>query len=581
MNIKWSATNHPRHRGVPFARAAAILSLLLAVGVSAQGAQDDAAVAAAAAADTTTRVVVAYKPAADSVIRQAVSAAHGKFGTQQAATSALADAKVTTLFSGTMSAMSVELPKASLVELSSNPNVAFVEEDFKRYLIGGLRHSSSSSSPRTGGERDLLSPGDGLTSPSTGTPYATGQLVPYGIKMVQANLLANTDASNMKVCIIDTGYDIGHEDLPSDGSIVTGEDNFIAPWYYDFWAHGTHVAGTISALNNDGTGVVGVHSNNSLKLHIINVFGDSDYVSESDIVSAAFKCVNAGANVISMSLGGNETSKWESMAYEEISKKNILLIAAAGNDGISIKNYPAGYSSVVSVAAVDVNRAVADFSTFNSDVELAGPGVGVLSTIPAGMSYPLSKLVVGTTEYDSNGLYGSPTLSASAPLANFGIGNQEDATVSGKVCLIQRGMITPAEKVLKCQNSGGIAAVIYNNVPGEFYASLGGEVTAIPSLFVSDVTGAALLNQLGQTATVTVMGDYDYFDGTSMATPHVSAVAALVWARNPKCTAAQLRTSLAKSALDLGKKGRDMYYGYGLVQAKAADDRIKKRGCGK
>ena len=55
MNIKRSATNHPRHRGVPFARAAAILSLLLAVGVSAQGAQDDAAVAAAAAADTTTQ----------------------------------------------------------------------------------------------------------------------------------------------------------------------------------------------------------------------------------------------------------------------------------------------------------------------------------------------------------------------------------------------------------------------------------------------------------------------------------------------------------------------------------------------
>ena len=90
-----------------------------------------------------------------------------------------------------------------------------------------------------------------------------------------------------------------------------------------------------------------------------------------------------------------------------------------------------------------------------------------------------------------------------------------------------------------------------------------------------------MLNQLGQTATVTVLGDYYYLDGTSMAAPDVSAVAALVWARNPECTAAQLRTSLAKSAPDLGKKGRDKYYGYGLVQAKAADDRIKKRGCGK
>jgi subtilisin family serine protease len=144
-------------------------------------------------------------------------------------------------------------------------------------------------------------------------------------------------------------------------------------------------------------------------------------------------------------------------------------------------------------------------------------------------------------------------------------------------------MITHVEKVTNCQNSGGVAAVLYNNVPGRFTGYLGDTIT-IPTVTVSDTEGAALLNQLGQTATVAVSVsgyDYEYFDGTSMATPHVSAVAALVWARNPKCTAAQLRTSLAKSALDLGSKGRDKYYGYGLVQAKAADDRIKKRGCGK
>jgi len=75
--------------------------------------------------------------------------------------------------------------------------------------------------------------------------------------------------------------------------------------------------------------------------------------------------------------------------------------------------------------------------------------------------------------------------------------------------------------------------------------------------------------------------NYAFFDGTSMATPHVSAVAALVWAKHPGCTAAQLRSSLDLSALDLGPAGRDTKFGFGLVQAQAAVDRIALQGCGK
>jgi subtilisin family serine protease len=87
--------------------------------------------------------------------------------------------------------------------------------------------------------------------------------------------------------------------------------------------------------------------------------------------------------------------------------------------------------------------------------------------------------------------------------------------------------------------------------------------------------------QLGQSATVAVTAtNYAYFDGTSMATPHVSAVAALVWSYFPTCTGAQIRSSLGKSAQDLGTAGRDVKFGFGLVQAKAAYDRIKSVGCG-
>jgi subtilisin family serine protease len=87
--------------------------------------------------------------------------------------------------------------------------------------------------------------------------------------------------------------------------------------------------------------------------------------------------------------------------------------------------------------------------------------------------------------------------------------------------------------------------------------------------------------QLGQSASVAVTAsNYAFFDGTSMATPHVSAVAALVWSYFPSCTATQIRSTLGKSAKDLGAAGRDTKYGYGLVQAKTAYDRILALGCG-
>jgi subtilisin family serine protease len=123
---------------------------------------------------------------------------------------------------------------------------------------------------------------------------------------------------------------------------------------------------------------------------------------------------------------------------------------------------------------------------------------------------------------------------------------------------------------------------VYNNTAGAFGGTLGDTVTGIPSVTASDTDGAALKARLGQSATVSVKAtNYAYFDGTSMATPHVSAVAALVWSYFPTCSAAQLRASLDNSALDLGPAGRDVQYGYGLVQAKAAYDRIKSLGCGK
>ena len=170
---------------------------------------------------------------------------------------------------------------------------------------------------------------------------------------------------------------------------------------------------------------------------------------------------------------------------------------------------------------------------------------------------------------------------ASCRLADFGLGEAVNNAVAGKVGLIARGNIDFATKVSNCQASGGLGAVVYNNVAGGFSGTLGTTVTAIPSVTASDTEGASMTGQIGQSATVAVTpSSYAYFDGTSMATPHVSAVAALVWSYFPTCTGSQIRVSLTRSALDLGTPGRDDKFGYGLVQAKTAYDRIINLGCG-
>ncbi len=494
----------------------------------------------ARAADTA-RVVVAYKPGAAAAIRGAVSAARGAVAQE--------------IFG--MDAMAVEVPTQALAGLSRNPNVEYVEEDAKRYPYASA-------------------------TPSDGSPYQTGQLVPYGITMVQADQFAGTDLSTRKVCIIDSGYSRGHEDLSAAGN-VTGEfDSGTGWWYTDENHHGTHVAGTISALNNAGTGVVGVSANATLKLHIVKVFGADGWAYSSSLVTAANKCKAAGAHVISMSLGGSVSSRTEQNAFASLLSGGILPIAAAGNGGNSRTSYPAGYASVVSVAAIDQNKAWATFSQYNKDVEIAAPGVNVLSTVPMG-SGRMSTLTVGSTTYVPGAMDGSPVGSATGALADFGLGGTASpGSMSGKVCLIQRGTYDFAVKVSNCQASGGVGAIVYNNVAGDFSGTLGTTATTIPSVTASQADGAALLQRIGESANLGVgSSNYAYFDGTSMATPHVSAVAALVWAQNLGCTASQLRTSLNLSAQDLGAAGRDTKFGYGLVQAKAADDRIKANGCGK
>ncbi|WP_342120706.1 S8 family serine peptidase [Pseudoduganella sp. OTU4001] len=492
-----------------------------------------------AAAPDKIRVIVAFDAKMSDQAKTAIAAAQGE--------------DIRFIFG--MNAVAMTIPVKALAGLQHNPHFKYVEEDVKRYPLASALATADAAHP--------------------------GQLVPYGILMVQADQLPALPSglSGRKVCIIDSGIDASHEDL--SGNTMAGlNDSGTGSWNTDENHHGTHVAGTIAAISNN-KGVVGVSGEGKLPLHIVKVFSADGWAYSSTLAAAANQCGSKGASVISMSLGGARSSRTEETAFANLQKQGVLSVAAAGNDGNRTQSYPAGYASVVSVAALDVNKAWATFSQFNKKVEIAAPGVGVLSTVPTG-SGALSSLTVGGTGFAAGEMEGSPKASASAPLANFGIGDTINTAVSGKVCLIQRGSIDFAVKVSNCEKSGGLGAVIYNNVAGSFSGTLGTTVTKIPSVSVSDSDGNALLARLGQTAAVSVAPySYAYYDGTSMATPHVSAVAAMVWSHFPKCSQADVRSALNASAEDLGVKGRDDKFGYGLVRAMAAYNLLKTYTCGK
>jgi serine protease len=441
---------------------------------------------------------------------------------------------------GPQNAVAARIPAQALAGLRNHPSIAYIEVDPPRYPLA--------------------------------------QTTPYGIPMVQADQVSDAKAGNRKVCIIDSGYSLYHEDLPSGKTVDGTNDSGTGNWSVDGCAHGTHVAGTVAALTND-YGVLGVLPSGQINLHIIKVFGSNcSWTYSSNLIQALKHCRDAGANVVSMSLGCNGNicrSTTEENAFNDAYNAGVLSVAAAGNSGNTQLSYPASYTSVISVAAVDSAKVAASFSQRNSQVELAAPGVAVRSTVPEGTGTEES-LSVGTNAYEVVGMEGSPHATDTGPLVDCGLGTSACPGGGGQVCLIERGQITFADKVLNCQAGGGVGAVIYNNAEALFSGTLGGTTTNIPSVGTSGTTGAVLLGKLGQSATVTTgPGNYAFYDGTSMATPHVSAVAALVWSHDIAWTNQQIRDALAATAEDLGAAGRDNTYGWGLVRAKAAFDHLK------
>ena len=305
-----------------------------------------------------------------------------------------------------------------------------------------------------------------MSNNNNGTHRELIEQVGYGIRAVQADqVLPGPDASKIKVCVVDTGYDPNHQDLPGRDAVTGTNSNAYSSkegnrWDQDGDGHGTFCAGIIAAIGNNNVGVRGVIPNAGpygVRLHIGKGLDNHGEGTISGIIEAIEGCINSGSDIISMSFvpsgGGHFPSYINDIIQGAYLNQNVLAVAAAGNDG----NRDLAYPSVMSVGAVDSRGRRASFSNFNDRAEIVGPGVDIASTEP---------------------------------------GNR-----------------------------------------------------------------------------------YDDSSGTSMSTPYVAGVAALVWSYNASCTAMQIRRILLASALPLGSGGCDVYYGRGLVQAKAAVNMRLAGGC--
>ncbi|MGN7357757.1 S8 family peptidase [Paenibacillus sp. SAF-054] len=247
-------------------------------------------------------------------------------------------------------------------------------------------------------------------------------------------------SSDVIVGIVDTGVDLQHPDL--QGQLLTGY-NVINPDSdpQDDVGHGTHVSGIIGALVNNNEGVAGISWYN--KMLPVKALDKSGSGTTYSVAEGIIWAAENGAKVINMSLGNYADSEFLHDAVKYAYDRDIVLVAASGNDNTERPGYPAAYPEVLAVAATDSNMKRASYSNYGDYIDVSAPGTSIASTYP---------------------------------------GNQ--------------------------------------------YAAL---------------------------------------SGTSMASPHVAAMAALIRSRNPDLTNKQVMDIMRSSTVDLGPKGRDKYYGYGQI----------------
>lgn len=258
------------------------------------------------------------------------------------------------------------------------------------------------------------------------------------------------------IAVVDTGIDLTHPDLKN--KIVNGY-NVITQGKTppkDDNGHGTHASGIAGADTNNKIGVAGTAP--KCKLMPIKALDAKGSGDTFNVALGVVWAADHGARVINMSLGGPNNVTLQ-RAIEYALAKNVVVVAAMGNDGKNKKAYPAALPGVISVGSVDFDKRRSEFSNYGDWITVVAPGSQILSTLPT-----------------------------------------------------------------------------YETTMTEFEKEQ----------------------------------EYDYLDGTSMACPMVAGLAGLILSRNPNYTPEEVKQRIQSTSTDLGKKGYDIEYGYGLINAAKA-----------
>jgi subtilisin len=248
-------------------------------------------------------------------------------------------------------AIAARVPENEIKEIKKDPRVAFIEDD------------------------KIFDAADEYTD-SWGMQH-------IGSDMVHVQGITGT---GIKIAVLDTGIDYNHEDLKGNykGGIgfVQNSDGSVNPSNYDDStnSHGTHVSGIIAAEKN-GIGIVGVAPNASI--YAVKVLDGAGFGLASWIISGLQWAVDNNMDIATMSIKGSDSIALHE-AVDNAYNSGVLLVAAGGNTIGGSVQYPAAYDSVIAVSATDANDQIASFSAIGPEIELAAPGVRILSTVKGG-----------------------------------------------------------------------------------------------------------------------------------------------------------------------------------------------------
>ena len=210
----------------------------------------------------------------------------------------------------------------------------------------------------------------------------------WGLDAIEAPAAWNRETGDCStlVAIIDTGFRPGLADVEGRLRQDLGRDfaeQDSDP--YDGHGHGTHVGGTVAAAAGNSTSIAGVAPDVCIfAVKVLTDEGDGSFEAVAEGVAYA---ADAGASVINLSLGCDcETQQVLEDALAYAASRNVVIVAASGNDSLNYLGYPASSPYAIAVGAIDSNLELASFSNYGPGQDLVAPGVDVISLFPDGES---------------------------------------------------------------------------------------------------------------------------------------------------------------------------------------------------